>query len=265
MRVLAFVLMCVVSTSVFALPTLDDVEHAVHRQDYVAAESLTREVVAARPDNAKAHYILAEILAHEGKTAEARTQAADARRLDPDIRFTTPDRFRQFEAQLNGTTPAARPRSNPGAEPAAAKPAESSTSGFSSFWVILVIGAIVAFFVLRRRPSAAPGYGSINPNAPTGMPGAPNYGGPGYPPSSGIGGTIAAGLGGVATGMLAEHLIEGALDRRHDNSGGGNVIDSTPTQDPQSIDFGSGNDWGSDSSGGDAGGGFDGGGSSDWS
>ncbi len=265
MRVIAFLLMCVVSMSVFALPTLDDVEHAVHRRDYVAAESLTREVVAARPDNAKAHYILAEILAHEGKAPEARTQVAEARRLDPDIHFTAPDRFRELEAQVNGTKSAPTRPSNRGTDSVLSKPAENDTGGFSSFWVILVIGAIVAFFVLRRRPAPSSGYGAQYPNAPMGNPGAPGYGGPGYPPGSGIGGNIAAGLGGVATGMLAEHLIEGALDRRHENTAGVPLSDNATTQDSQPIDFGNGSDWGNDSGGGDSAGGFDGGSSSDWS
>src|SRR3954468_20129506 len=102
MRIWAFLILSLVTSSAFALPTLEDVEHAVHRGDYSSAESMTREVVTARPNNAKAHYVLAEILAHEGKLPEERTQAASARQLDPEIHFTTPERFRQFEAQLGG-------------------------------------------------------------------------------------------------------------------------------------------------------------------
>jgi hypothetical protein len=65
--------------------------------------------------------------------------------------------------------------------------------------------------------------------------------------------------------MLAEHLIEGALDRRHE-AGGANVIDSqTPANDPPAIDFGNGTDWGSDSGSSDSAGGFDSGSGGDWS
>ena len=78
MRFLALLLLSV-TVSVYALPTLEDVEHAVHRNDYVSAESMTRDVVNAQPNSAKPHYILAEILAHEGKLNEARTQAAQAK------------------------------------------------------------------------------------------------------------------------------------------------------------------------------------------
>jgi len=258
------------SATAFALPTLEDVEHAVHRNDYVSAESMTREVVTAQPNSAKPHYILAEILAHEGKLNEARAQAAQAKQLDPAIRFTTPEKFARFEAELNGGKPALR---NATASPN--KVAETPREGGSSFlWIVLLVGGAIAFFAFRRR-SAPPSYGGYtNPNAP--MPGQPGYTNyppgyppPGYPPGSGAGHTVAAGLGGLAAGMLAEHLIEGAMDRRHDASGNPISVPQgdTPneTLEDRPIDFGSGNDWGGDSGGGDSGGGFDGGGSSDWS
>lgn len=258
MRILVFLMMYVMSAAAFALPTLEDVEHAVHRGDYSAAESMTREVVTARPENAKAHYILAELLAHEGKSGEARAQAAEAKRLDPDIRFTSPDRFRQFEAQLNT-------RSSGVSDAPRVNNAADSGGGFGSLWVIVLIGAAVAFLFLRRRPSPAARYMPTYPPGPNGTPGAPGYGGPVYPPGSGLGGNLAAGLGGVATGMLAEHLIEGALDRRHEG-GGANLVDGqTPAADPPAIDFGNGTDWGSDSGSSDSAGGFDGGSGGDWS
>ncbi len=269
MRFLALLLLSVTATSAFALPTLEDVEHAVHRNDYVSAESMTREVVTAQPNSAKPHYILAEILAHEGKLNEARTQAAQAKQLDPAIRFTTPEKFARFETELNGGKPVLRNASAP------PRKAESSGEGGSSFlWIVRIVGGLLAFFAFRRR-SAPPSYGAYNnPNAPMpGQPGYPNYPQPGYPPpGSGTGHTVAAGLGGLAAGMLAEHLIEGAMDRRHDANG--NPIytpqgDASPNETVQDrpIDFGGSNDWGSDSGsgGGDSGGGFDGGGSSDWS
>ena len=67
----------------------------------------------AQPNSAKPHYILAEILAHEGKLNEARAQAAQAKQLDPAIRFTSPEKFARFEAELNGGKPAMRATSAP--------------------------------------------------------------------------------------------------------------------------------------------------------
>jgi len=282
MRMWAFLLLSLVAVSAYALPTLDDVEHAVHRGDYTAAESMTREVVAARPDNAKAHYILAELLAHQGRVAEARTQAATALKLDPQIHFTAPERFRQFEAELRGGKSAAPAAT---ANTAPRKAAEESGGGSSVLWIVLLLGA-GALFLFLRRPNTPPGYGNAYPTAPSGMPPGGYSAAQGYPPGygpvnppSGIS-PVAAGLGGIAAGMVAEHLIEGALDRHHDHTAppvGGNT--DSPLFGPPSgsasledrpIDFGNGGDWGGDSGGGgsdggDSGGGFDSGSSSDWS
>jgi hypothetical protein len=266
-RLLVFLLLSVSAATAYALPSLEDVEHAVHRNDYISAESMTREVVTAQPNSAKPHYILAEILAHEGKLNEARTQALQAKQLDPAIRFTTPDKFARFEAELNGNKPVPRTATEPH------KAAETSSGGSSFLWIVLIVGGLLAFFAFRRR-SAPPSYGAYNnPNAP--MPGQPGYGAPGYPPAgyppgSGAGHTVAAGLSGLAAGMLAEHLIEGAMGHHQDANGnpvytpqGDNAPSETLENRP--IDFGSGNDWGNDSGGGDSGGGFDSGGGSDWS
>ena len=270
MRAMIFLLLSLFASSAFALPTLEDVEHAVHRNDYAAAESMTRDVVSARPNNAKAHYVLAEILAHEGKLPEARTQAATARQLDPAIHFTTPDRFRQFETQLGG-------KSTSSALPAVPRrAAESGDGSFSGIWVVLLLlGAGAVFLMLRRRPSAPPGFGNTYPVDPNAVPGAPgSYGNPGYPgpmtpPGSGMGGRVAAGLGGIAAGMLAEHLLEGALGEHHAHANDLSSLGQSPGApqplEDRPIDFGNDNDWGSDASGGDASAGFDSGGSDDWS
>ena len=62
---------------------------------------MMREVVAARPDSARAHYVYAELLAH-GRQARRRppTKRAAARTIDPDVKFTDPEKFRTFEAAL---------------------------------------------------------------------------------------------------------------------------------------------------------------------
>jgi len=263
MRILALLVLSLAALNANALPSVEDVQHAVHRGDYSAAESMVREVLAAKPDNAKAHYILAELLAHQGKLAEARTQASTAQQLDPAIRFTAPERFRQFEAELGSK-----------AKPAAAtapprKTAESSSGGSGLLWIVLLLGAGAVFLMMRRRPAPPAGYAAGNyPGTPGGAPGGPGY--PGYPPAQPPGGIgpMAAGLGGIAAGMVAEHLIEEALDRRHHASDMPQAFEhpSAPESlEDRPIDFGNGGDWGGDSSGGDTGGGFDSGSGGDWS
>lgn len=283
-RLLAFVLLSVAAASAYAVPTVEDVQHAVHRADYAAAQSMLHEVIAAHPDNARAHYMLSELLAHDGKLPEAKKEAAEAQRLDPAIHFTSPERFKEYLSELNGggvrpitarrnaETPVAPPRSG----------------GSSVMWILLLlIGGGVVLMLMRRRPNdVPPGYGGYgnsggvppNPNGPY----PPGYPGTGYPPGygqapgSGMGGRVAAGLGGLAAGMVAEHLLEEALDHRHGNANAADFNDrglppSNPLED-RPIDFGNGsNDWndnssgGGDSGGGDSGGGFDSGSGSDWS
>ncbi|HTJ07901.1 MAG TPA: tetratricopeptide repeat protein, partial [Caldimonas sp.] len=63
----------------WALPTLQEVETEVQAGRYAQAETMMREVVDAKPGSAKAHYIYAEILAHQGKVALAAAEAQKAR------------------------------------------------------------------------------------------------------------------------------------------------------------------------------------------
>ncbi|MFL6680690.1 MAG: hypothetical protein ACJ8IK_20290 [Burkholderiaceae bacterium] len=53
------------SAAAMALPSVDEVSAAARSGDYPKAESMMREVVAAKPTSAKAHYVLAEILSKE--------------------------------------------------------------------------------------------------------------------------------------------------------------------------------------------------------
>jgi len=273
MRILAALLLSLASVTAFALPTVEDVQHAVHRGDYTAAESMVREVLAAKPDNARAHYLLSELLAHEGKLNEARTQAATARQLDPSLRFTTPERFRQFESELAGTPKAKSAAAPRKAEESPAGGAKSD-GGSSMLWLVILLGVGAIFLFVRRRPQQPPGYGGNYPASPNGMPGGPGYPG-GYPgayppaqPPGGVGRTVAAGLGGLAAGMVAEHLLEEAMDSRHHGDSAARPLEHGVPDDQsiedRPIDFGNGgNDWGGD--GGDSGGGFDSGSGGDWS
>ena len=282
------------SAAAMAVPTVDEVAAADRAGDYPKAESLVREVIAAKPQSAKAHYILAEILSKEHKFADASAEARQARDIDPTLKFTDAQKFRTFESELAreqaapvAPTQVAPTRMN--TAPAAPMPAASS--GIPG-WVWVGGIAVILFLVFRsisRRALAnnmaagngyAPqgGYGGVQPGMP--QPGyGPGYGpGPGYGQAPG-GGLLRTGLaaaGGVAGGMLLERMLEG---NRHDENyannigggqGGANWSDAdqaTRDLDNRPIDYGSGgSDWGGDSSGGGgdnftpSGGGDDGGG-----
>lgn len=279
--------------AVQALPNVDEVQAAVQRGDYPGAEKMVREVLAAKPDSARGHYVLAEILAHERQFAEAAEHARRARTLDPAIKFTNAAKFNEFE-QLLQRQQAARSTATPATVSPAAPPpralpaeraAEPASGGGVPIW-LLVVGAVVFIALavrwMSRRASAPAGYPSAQPAASGGYGmggnGMGGYG-PGMPqgPTSGGPGLMGVGLaaaGGVAAGMLAEKLLHGGHDEARnlprDSGSQGGLIPGSFDSDAGSaadalsrrdVDFGSGDGW---DSGGSSDSGDNGGGSGDW-
>jgi len=71
-KLLAAALALSLANFAFAAATLKDVETAVKvNHDYIQGESLMREVVANNQGNARDHYVLSQILDHNGKHVEA--------------------------------------------------------------------------------------------------------------------------------------------------------------------------------------------------
>lgn len=277
-------LLCAValwSAAAFALPTSQAVQDAVKAGNYTQAESMMQEVVTAKPQSAKAHYVYAEILAHDAKFDEAARQAKQAEMLDPAIGFTDPEKFRSFEKTLQREQAAPAPTAAV-QPPVAYAPAQQAGTGLPG-WVWGAGVALIAFLIFRavtRRAAmqapagAAYANGGLAPQAGYGggagygQPGygQPGYGQPGYggAPGGGLLRTGLAAAGGLAAGMLVEKMIDDhrGNDYNGDRSGmlGGTqpgMFDSGSGQaatelEQRPIDFGSGNDWGGDaSSGGD--------------
>ena len=271
------------SAAAMALPTVGDIQSSIKAGDYPKAETQIQEVIAAKPQNARAHYFYAEMLAHDGKFAEAAAQARQARQLDPALSFEKdPEKFRQFERELDraqgvgATGTAVTPQAAPAPRMAPAAPVRES-SGIPG-WVWVAGIALIAFMIFRAvtRRAVAGNMAAANGYAPQGgyggvaQPGyGPGYGpgvGPGYGQAPG-GGLLRTGLAagaGVAGGMLLERMLEG---NRHDENGnvlpqgGGGYIDNGAGQaasdlENRSFDFGQGsNDWSDGGGGGDFSGG----------
>lgn len=290
-----FLLMCMALLSALwlgtaqALPQVDDVQAAAQRGDYAGAEKMMREVLAAKPDSARAHYVLAEVLAHERKFGEAREHASRARALDPDLKFTDPAKFKAFEQLLQrehgaasaGPAPAALGTATAPAR--AAPPAPVERSSGVPVW-LLVIGAVVfiawAVRWMRSRTAvqAPPAYAAAGSGGYVPQPGGYGMGMPPAPTTSGGPGLMGVGLaaaGGVAAGMLAERLLHGDHDERslpRDTGGstagglipgsfdGGGASSAADELSQRPIDFGTGDGWDSGSSSGSD---FSDGGSSD--
>jgi Tetratricopeptide repeat len=289
-RIVSFLLMMVLSVAAFAVPTEAAVQAEVQRGNYAQAESMMREVVQAKPNSAKAHYIYAEMLAHNARFDQAAAEVGLAKQIDPDIRFTPADKFRAFEQLIDKEQRAAaankvraEPSSSftPSTQPMAA--AEQRSSGLPG-WVWGVGFALIAVMLWRivsstRRPptNAAPGYSGTGMPMGGAMPmnnGMPMGGGVpmgGTTGGNGMLGTGIAAAGGFAAGMLAEKLFDGHRDTGFSNNGGnalgsGNnnglvpgMFDDSPQYNPAAqeleqrpIDFGTGNDWGGDTSSSDS-------------
>jgi hypothetical protein len=226
------------SCAAHALPTVADVQAEVQRGNFTQAQSMMREVVQARPKSAKAHYIYAEILARNGKFDDASREAAQARQLDPAIKFTQAEKFRSFEQAVNrakqradasaapspamptpstGTTTLSNlgPSSSQVATPALREPVqaqapidrapplgESRGSGVPGW--LLPVGLVVLLFVgwrmMRRSQGSA---GAMAPGVGGNYPAT--YGAPmGVPPNAGpMGGMASPGGGLLGTGLAA--------------------------------------------------------------
>ncbi len=278
-RVLAAALLAAWALTAAALPSVDEVQAQVQKGNFAQAESMMHEVVAAKPGSARAHYIYAEILAHDKRFDDAAREAASARRIDPAIGFTDAAKFKTLEDLLRRETQAARVPATTVAPPPQLRysaPAVERSSGLPGWvWALGLAGvaALVFSMVRRRTQPAMMAMGGVSPAGYA--PGPAGYG-PGYGPQGGGGsGLLGVGLaaaGGVAAGMLAEKMLEGHRDPGAGalSSGGSGYVpgmfddargDDAAARELESrpVDFGNGDGWG----GGDGGGSFDGGGGGD--
>ena len=279
------VTIALVATVALALPSPKDIEAAVNAGHNAQAEAMLREVIQEKPQSAKAHYELGQVLAREARYAEAQTELKKAKDIDPSLKFAaSPDKFNDTLDKVSRLVPATNVQAAPVATPAphvaSPGPAPTESGGFSLTYVWLGIGALVVLaLVLRRSSTPAPiypaamtpaapmpqrGFGAqFTPNAPVAPGYAPGYG-PGYAqPTQGTGSTVAGavvgGLAGVAAGYALSKALEGDHHSapEHSNASvgnnGGYVPFDTPAQpDLGSFDAGSGDTWDdASSSGGD--------------
>lgn len=98
--VAAFASLAFVSVAAFAVPTAQQIESAMSQGDWQRADAGLVQVLQAHPNNAHAHYLYAQVLSREGRYADALNQVEQAKSLDPQLSFTTPQRFAQVEATI---------------------------------------------------------------------------------------------------------------------------------------------------------------------
>jgi len=258
-----------------ALPSPKDIESEMQAGNLSKAESMLREVIAEKPQSAKAHYELGQVLARQEHYAQAHQELLKAKDIDPTLKFaSSPEKFNVvFDkvSQLQNKTPTAQ---HSVATAQAPSPAPAQSGGINLNYVWIGIAGLVALALIIRIMRPAPPAVNYAPTNPDGSPVAQRGFGQQYAPGapqqqpygpaptggmgSGMGGAVIGGLAGVAAGYALSKAMEGDHGAGHANaapaqSGGYVPFDSPAQPDLGSFDSGSGGDsWGdSGSSGGD--------------
>jgi uncharacterized protein len=200
--VFAALVLCVsAALAALGVPSIDQVYQAARSGHLAQAEAMTKEVLQAYPDSARAHYVMAQILAAEGRTREARTYLDKAERLKPGLPFANSQSVANLERRING---------------AARAPAAPPGTNQTVHWWWILIGAVLFFILvraLRRRRPVSSGYSG------SGMSGAGAGPAPGMPPAGygGWGGgllsSVLAGLGFGAGAAAGERVMDRFLGR----------------------------------------------------
>ena len=293
--------LALLTSMAFALPAPKDIEQAVQAGNYQQAETLVREVLREKPESAKAHYELGQILARQSRMPEAHKALVRAQELDPALKFTNqPEKFRDLFARTGAPAPGAAVSSGLQSTPVAAPSAGQSSSNaqqrpaaaegigssipMSYVWIGLIGVGILAFLLVRNaRNSAQPqptaAYGNALATAggpqrgfggqPGGFGGQPGYGGygPGAAPNSGPGAMTGAVVGGLA-GVAAGYALSKALEGNHHDAGQQSLHNSPASDQFQPLSSAPSQDFGAFDSGAgdswDSGGDSSGGGGDDW-
>jgi len=278
----------VVSASLaLALPTPKDIEAAVAAQHYSQAESMLREVLVEKPQSAKAHYELGQVLAHETRYKEAHSELEKAKDIDPSLKFATSvEKFNLVFSKVGEL--AAAPTSSVVMQPTQSSSihgvapelhqSSAGGDGFSLSYVWIAIAGLVVLGLWLRRSAAANAssaqYVPANSTS-TGLPAQRGFGaqfvqnspqtayapqGYAQPGSGGstMTGAVVGGLAGVAAGYALSKALEGDHHATPSSIGmtpadnGGYVPFEAPVQQPDlgSFDAGSGSDWDGADSGG---------------
>ena len=287
-------LLLAVSALALALPTPKDIETAVREGHMAQAESMLREVIQEKPQSAKAHYELGQVLARQARYPEALTELKQAKTIDPSLKFAGSDA--QFNTVFDKVSAAAAPavtHSTPStavvqAAPAPQAPAANSSSSLSFIWIAIALVVVVAWLARRfvasnppsggvmqapmqapmqaaMQPQPARGFGAqYTPNQPGYAP--QGYGPQGYPAQAPGGGStmtgaVVGGLAGVAAGYALSKALEGDHHNTNnaaaaDHNGGYVPFDAPARPDLGNFDAGSGSGW-DDSGSNESGGGDD--------
>lgn len=214
-----------VASLAMAEPTMQDVNQALKSGDAARAETMMKEVLAAHPESAKAHFKYSEILAYEGRLSESKTELSKAEQIEPGLPFAKPEAVNNLKHKLSNNQHTQTSH-------------QSGSSPLLLWGGIALVGFLIflAFRAFRRPPQQSYiNNPQITPNG-YGPQGGYPQGGPGYGPQ---GGGMGSGImGGLATGaavgagiVAGEVLMHKILDDDHPNANHSNTVYNDPQQD----------------------------------
>lgn len=166
-----------VYSAALAAPGVRQIEAAMSQNNWREADAGLQQMLAAHPDDARTHYLYAQVLNSEGQYDRALAQIDQAKTLDPRLRFASPPRFAQVRARLRadaerwGTADQPSPNLGPsafavasavqpapqatgGSSPVAPAPASAASQKHGSkigLWVWGGVGIVVALFLLAAK------------------------------------------------------------------------------------------------------------------
>jgi len=239
-----------------AIPTNEEVNSAIKEGNYSKAETMIREVISAKPQSAKAHYYLAQVLAHESKFAEAKNELNEAKKIDSSLKFGDPTKVVDFENKLLSALHKSTATSS------SKQIVQSPTQSPNIPWGLIILGIgvliIILIVVFKNQSKQAPNqaYSNPNQNVPNVSPSPQPFAQPQQ--SSGIGSTIMGGLAAGAAAAVGMSVVDSLLHHNEahaDSNMMPPIQNNTSNENPftnNSNDFDmNNNDWGGDSSSSD--------------
>jgi hypothetical protein len=198
-------------------PTMHQIYAAAEAGQFPEAQRMMDKVLEDHPNSAKAHFVEAELLAKQGRIANAAVELSKAETLAPGLPFAKPEAVRKLQRLVAGSHSSI-------SNGYVAQPPANASSGSS--WVgVLLGGGLIAALIFGVRALFA------RRSAPTYMPSGAACAGYGVPStgpipsaSGGLGSSIVSGLatgaavgaGMVAGEALVHHFLDG--DRRDGQS-----------------------------------------------
>jgi tetratricopeptide (TPR) repeat protein len=256
MRKILFAIFFLLTSSLaLALPSPKEIDAAVRAGQLTQAETMLRAVLLEKPNSAKAHYELGQVLAFQGRNADAREALQTAQKLDPKLHFANnPQHFHELMNRVAAPAATLKAAPTPARTPLAALPAATApaTPDFPWSWLLIGGGVLLAAIWLLRRTASTAASAPLAANAGGGTLAQPyGYNGSASAPTagSGVGGAVLGGLAGLAAGYGLAKVLEHGNDTHPaggatgSNDSGFVPIDTGASADYGSFDAGSGDGW----------------------